>query len=97
MEAILGLVIAHFLLFIWASYLIIKSDLVYGSQKKAQILICLFVPYIGSIIIGLFTLHETKEHESKIKPSRNTSTVSEQDGINLHISHRQHQDQSGND
>ena len=77
-----------------SALVVLAADIVKKEQKMAQILVCLLIPFIGSLIIGAFTINEKFSGGGNFKSSSNNTQITDDHGIDLHISHRQHQNMS---
>jgi len=90
-------VAVHFGLALITVLLVLVADIVEREQKNAQLWICLLVPFVGSLFIAFFTVHE-KLYEAKYKKtSLNNTATSDEHGIDLHIAQKQHERSTGSE
>ncbi|TBR38465.1 hypothetical protein CBF23_012270 [Marinomonas agarivorans] len=80
----------HLVLAFITILIVLTADLVKKEQKKAQIWVCLLIPFIGSLFIASFTIHEKLTEIKDIKASLNNTSITDNHGADLHIGQRQY-------
>ncbi|MEH6451289.1 MAG: hypothetical protein V7765_21690 [Oleispira sp.] len=97
LSVILIALAVHFSLAAISSLVVLAADIVKKEQKMAQVLVCLLIPFVGSLIIVAFTINEESSGGGNFKSSSNNTQITDNHGIDLHISHKQHQNMSSSD
>ena len=97
LSVILIALAVHFSLAAVSSLVVLAADIVKKEQKMAQILVCLLIPFVGSLLILAFTINEESSGGGSFKSSSNNTQITDNHGIDLHISHKQHQNISSSD
>ncbi len=94
----IGIFIAvHLALALVASIFVVKLDLVEQDQKKAQIIVGILIPFIGSLFIIAFSLYEKSSQLKEMRRLTSRSSSSNESGIDLHVAQRQHENVSSGD
>lgn len=84
----------HFILALATILIVLVFDIVEREQKKAQIWVCLLVPFVGSLFIVSFTINEKLTDIKSAKKSSNNTATTDDHGIDLHIAQRQYESSS---
>jgi multisubunit Na+/H+ antiporter MnhB subunit len=84
----------HLVLALVTILIVLVLDIVEKEQKRAQIWVCLLVPFVGSLFIVSFTVNEKITDIKNTKSSSNNTAITDDHGIDLHIAQRQHESSS---